>query len=157
MGLARSRTPVAPCVAPAPAPDLDDAPDPFRPEDRMNTDHTLPDAEERQMAMFAHLSMLSLFITGFGLVVGPLVIWLMKKDESAFVDENGMEAVNFAISIVIWNVAAVAMAFTVILLPVAFVIWIGSGLFVLIMSIVAGLKANDGITFRYPLTFRLLR
>lgn len=123
----------------------------------MNNDPTTPDSDERQMAMFAHLSMLSVFISGFGLVVAPLVIWLMKKDESAFVDENGKEAVNFGISIVIWNIAAFAMFFTVILIPVSFVIWIGSSLFLLIMSIVAGLKANDGITYRYPLTFRLLK
>ncbi|QDU86379.1 hypothetical protein Pla163_35300 [Planctomycetes bacterium Pla163] len=123
----------------------------------MNTDPTTPDADERQMAMFAHLSMLSFFLTGIGLLAGPIVVWLMKKDESAFVDENGKEAINFAISIVIWNIAAFVMFFTVILIPVSFVIWIGSSLFLLVMSIVAGLKANEGTIFRYPLTFRLLR
>lgn len=123
----------------------------------MNTDPAAPDSDERQMAMFVHLSMLSLFVTGFGLIVAPLIIWLMKKDESAFVDENGKEALNFAISFVIWNIAAFAMLFTVILIPVAFVIWIGGALFLLILSIIAGLKANDGITYRYPLTLRLLK
>lgn len=119
-------------------------------------DALAPDAEERQWAMFAHLSMLSMYITGFGFIVGPIVVWLMKRDESAFVDECGREATNFAISCSIWLVASIAMAFTIVLLPVAFLIWIFGGLAATILCVIAGLKANQGEVYRYPLTLRLI-
>lgn len=118
---------------------------------------TMPDADERQWAMFAHLSILSLYLTGFGYLIGPIVVWLLKRDASAFVDESGKEAVNFALSCTIWLVASIAMAFTIVLLPVAFLIWIAGGLYMTVLCVIAGVKANEGTLYRYPLTFRLLR
>lgn len=117
----------------------------------------LPDAEERQWGMIAHLSSLSWYVTGVGMFLGPLIVWAMKKDESEFVAECGKEAMNFAISALIWIVASFVMFFTVILAPVSFVIWIFGWLFVTIMPIIAGVKANAGEVYRYPLTFRFIR
>jgi len=115
-----------------------------------------PDADERQWGMIAHLSLLAFYLGGIGLLIGPIVVWMMKKNESEFVDECGKEAVNFALSCLIWLVASIVMFFTLVLAPVAIAIWIFGGLFVTIVSVVAGIKANSGVLYRYPLTLRLI-
>ncbi|MCK4299896.1 MAG: DUF4870 domain-containing protein [Planctomycetes bacterium] len=103
------------------------------------------------MAMLAHL--LALF-TGF---VGPLIIWLMKKDESDLVNDQGKEALNFGISISICYSIAVVLTMTIVLA----VIGIPLGLAVLIFAIVniisAAMAANKGERFRYPLCIRLIK
>jgi len=122
------------------------------------------DPGARQWGMFAHLSALlgALVTTGWagsvGCFIGPLVIWLAKKDEMPFVDDQGKEALNFNIT--------VAIAFLVLTL-----FWIGTfgiglivaipgyiivGLYWFVMTIVASIKANDGITYRYPICLRLI-
>ncbi len=107
--------------------------------------------DENSMAMLAHL--LALF-TGF---VGPLIIWLMKKDESDLVNDQGKEALNFGISISICYSIAVVLTMTIVLA----VIGIPLGLAVLIFAIVniisAAMAANKGERFRYPLCIRLIK
>ena len=111
-----------------------------------------PTKEERSLAMACHLLALIGFIVPFGNLVGPLVMWLVKKDESAFVDDQGKEAVNFNITMSIAGVVCVMLAFVVIgaiLLPILGIFW-------LVVTIIAGLKANDGVAYRYPFTLRLI-
>ena len=64
---------------------------------------------ERDWAMFTHLSAFAVFITGIGGIVGPLVMWLMKKEEYPFVNEQGKEAVNFQISILIYIIVSIPL------------------------------------------------
>ncbi|MFV1964993.1 MAG: DUF4870 domain-containing protein, partial [Pirellulaceae bacterium] len=60
-------------------------------------------SDERQWAMFAHLAALSGYIgIPFGNIIGPLIVWMIKKDESSFVDDQGKESLNFQISMLIW-------------------------------------------------------
>jgi uncharacterized Tic20 family protein len=115
---------------------------------------SFPTEDERQWGMFAHLSILSTYVTGIGLVAGPLIVWLMKKDESAFVDACGREALNFGISVLLWNVAAVLCLFTIVLIPVSIALWCVLGVAGIVLPIVAGLKAKEGVAYRYPLVFR---
>jgi len=103
--------------------------------------------DERTMATLAHI--LTLF-TGF---IGPLIIWLIKKDQSDFVDDQGKEALNFGISIAIYYVASWILCFVIIgflLLPAVFI-------FTLVNIIRAAIAANKGERFRYPLCIRLIK
>ena len=122
-------------------------------------------AEERQWAMFAHLSALlgGLVTAGWagsvGCFIGPLVIWMLKKDTMPFVDDQAKEALNFNIT--------VAIIFFVLLMLTLFTLGIGIiltgpvmvivGLAWLVLTIIAGIKANQGERYRYPLTLRLVK
>ncbi|TWI10603.1 DUF4870 domain-containing protein [Aerolutibacter ruishenii] len=123
-----------------------------------------PSKEERQWAMFAHLSalaggLLTSALGGWGMFLGPLVIWLMKKDEMPFVADQAKEALNFNIT-----VAAVLLILTVlgfVTLMIGFIlilpIMVLIGLAALVFIILAAVKANEGVAYRYPLTIRLIK
>lgn len=106
-----------------------------------------PASDERTMAMLCHL--LGIF-TGF---LGPLIIWLIKKDSSPFVDDQGKEALNFQITVIIGYVAAFVLSFVLI----GFLI--GPAVFVLsvVFCVLATMKANSGVAYRYPLNIRFIR
>ena len=109
-------------------------------------------ADERQWAMFAHLSALIGFIIPFGNLLGPLVIWLMKKETMPFVDQQGKEALNFQITVTI----AMMVSAILIIVVIGFVLMFIIGLAALILTIMAGIKANEGVAYRYPFTLRLI-
>ena len=109
--------------------------------------------EERTWGMLAHLAALSGYITGIGFIVGPLVVWLIKKDESDFVDDQGKESLNFQITVFIFYIISFILAFVVI----GIFMLIALGLIQLILVIVAMIKANDGVRYRYPINFRFIR
>ena len=117
----------------------------------------IPGKDERTWAMVAHLSAFSYYITGIGIILGPLIVWLAKRDGNPFVDEQAKEALNFQISIVIYYIAAILLCFTVILAVIGVPILIGLHVFQVICMIIAAIKANDGIAFRYPATIRLVK
>jgi len=109
-------------------------------------------ADERQWAMFAHLSALIGFILPFGNLIGPLIIWLMKKETMPFVDQQGKEALNFQITVTI----AMMVSAILIIVVIGFVLMFIIGLAALILTIMAGIKANEGVAYRYPFTLRLI-
>ena len=109
-------------------------------------------ADERQWAMFAHLSALIGFILPFGNLIGPLIIWLMKKETMPFVDQQGKEALNFQITVTI----AMMISAILIIVVIGFVLMFVIGLAALILTIMAGIKANEGVAYRYPFTLRLI-
>lgn len=112
-----------------------------------------PSAEERQWAMFAHLSTLVGLVIPFGSILGPLIIWQIKKAEMPFVDDQGKEAVNFQITILI---AALVSALAMLIL-IGILMIFAVGLAWLVLSIMAGVKANNGEAYRYPFTLRLIK
>lgn len=108
--------------------------------------------DERTWSMAAHLSAF-VQLVGIPSVVGPLVVWLIKKDSSPMVDAHGKEAVNFNISIMLYGVISFLLLFVLIgflLLPVIGVAW-----FVLVL--VATAKATNNEFYRYPLTIRFIK
>jgi uncharacterized Tic20 family protein len=121
--------------------------------------------EERTWGMLAHLSSLlgglltAAFGGGWGCFVGPLIVWLVKKDSMPFVDDQGKEALNFNIT--------VAIAFLILLilsvatfgigLFIAIPLWVIIGIAWLVLTIVAAVKANEGVRYRYPFTLRLIK
>ncbi|KZC16571.1 orotate phosphoribosyltransferase [Rhodanobacter sp. FW510-R12] len=111
-----------------------------------------PSAEERQWAMFAHLSALAGVIIPLGSIIGPLVIWLIKKDTMPFVNDQGKEALNFNITVAIAAIVGWILCFILIGFLVLAVLAIGWLVFVIIATI----KANEGTTYRYPFTLRLV-
>lgn len=117
------------------------------------TDPAGPSAEARQWAMFMHLSaLIGYFLVPFGSIVAPLVMWQMKKNESPFIDEQGKEALNFQITVAIAVIVCLILSFVLIgllLLPLV-------GLAALILTIMGGIKANEGVSYRYPFTLRLV-
>jgi uncharacterized protein len=105
-----------------------------------------PTSEERMVAMLAHLIT---FVSSF---IGPLVIYLVKKDESAFVGDQAKEVLNFHLSVLIYLIAGVLSCFVLI----GFVLLPALGVFVLVVTIMGAIAAYDGKAFRYPLCIRFL-
>lgn len=112
--------------------------------------------DARMWGMICHLAGLGGLIPivpVIGSVIGPLVVWQMKKDEFGFVNDQGKEAVNFQISILIYAIVSALLIFAcvgVVLLPAVYI-------FDLIFLLIAAVKANDGERYRYPLTIRFIK
>ena len=109
--------------------------------------------QERSYAMGCHLAALVGYLIPFGNVLGPLVMWLIKKDESAVIDANGKEALNFQISIALYAFISILLAFVVI----GVFLLIAIGIFNLVMIIMAAVKVNKGQEFQYPLSIRFIK
>lgn len=116
------------------------------------------DANARQWAVFAHLSALIGLITGL-MWLGPLIIYLVKKDDHPYIADQGREALNFNISVFIYlvvgSIAAVILTLVLIgllLIPVVIAIAIAW----LVLVVIAAVKANSGEMYRYPLTIRFV-
>lgn len=107
------------------------------------------DRDARMWAMFCHLAGLAAFTPispAFGSVVGPLILWLVKKDQFAFVDEQGKEAVNFQITMLVYGLVAGLLCFACI----GFILLPAVVLADIICIIVAAVRTNDGYHYRYP-------
>jgi len=109
--------------------------------------------EERTWGMLSHLIALAGVLVPFGSIIGPLVIWLVKKDEMPFVDDQGKESLNFQITMLIAFIICILLMFVFIgiflMIPLA-IYW-------LVVVIMAAVKANDGIAYRYPYAIRFLK
>ena len=105
------------------------------------------------------------FVPGVGHIIGPLIIWLLKKDEYPEVDDQGKESLNFQISMLIYTVALGALFFVLIWVLVGFLLLPFFGLLYLldlwvanlVLVIMASIKASEGKLYRYPLTIRLIK
>jgi hypothetical protein len=116
------------------------------------TEH-LPNEEERTWAMLCHFSVFSMFVFPFGNILAPLIIWLIKKEEMPFVENQSKEVLNFQISMTIYA----AVAFLLIIILVGIPILIGLGICNVVMTIVAAIKANEGENYRYPINLRMIK
>lgn len=118
-------------------------------------------AEARQWGMLAHLTALSGILTGgIGCIVGPLLVWLLKRETSPFVDDQGKEALNFNIAFLIATVLLWVVGSILLIILVGFLFYLAAfvlGIYWLVVTIIATIKANDGIEYRYPLTFRIIK
>ena len=105
-----------------------------------------PSADDKTFAMLAHLLGIITF------AIGPLIIWLMKKDQSPFVNDQGKEALNFQLTMLIgWVVSGFTIWFCI-----GGLIGLAVAIVNLIFCIMAGLKAKDGIAYRYPFNNRFI-
>ena len=109
----------------------------------------MSDSDQRMWAMLAHLGGILL---GF---VAPLIVWLVYREKSRFVDEQAKEALNFQITMLIgWVVIFILTLVTLgILFFLYFILWI----VIVAFSIIGGLAANKGQAYRYPFALRLIK
>ena len=115
--------------------------------------------EERMWGMFCHLAALAGFLPmmPFLAVVGPLVIWLLKKDEYPFVNAQGKAAVNFQISMLIYAAFAILLALACRSLGIGIFLLLAVAICDMILTILAATKANEGETFQYPASLTFIR
>jgi uncharacterized Tic20 family protein len=130
-------------------PDPSPAPAPPAPEPGPGT----PNADERQWAMLCHLGgLVGHLLLGFGHIVAPLVLWLIRREKMPFVNQEGKEAVNFQISVTIYALASGALVTFCIGIPML----IALGIFDLVVVIMACIDASNGKGYRYPLCIRFI-
>ncbi len=152
-----SENPFDPSQSSTPPPPTPSSPPP-------DSHHSGVSADQRQWAMFAHLSaiagaVLTSGVGGWGTFLGPLIIWLIKKDTMPFVDDQAKEALNFNITVAIVFFALWVLVF--LTLGIGFLIaipaWFVVGIAWLVFTIIAAIKSNDGVAYRYPFTLRLVK
>lgn len=108
--------------------------------------------EERNWAVLAHVSALLVYPTLIGGIVGPLVIWLIRRDDMSFAADQAKETLNFQITVYLAGLVCGVL----MLLLVGFVLL---GLLVvahLVLTIIAAVKASEGVAYRYPFNLRLI-
>jgi uncharacterized Tic20 family protein len=108
---------------------------------------------ERNWSMLCHLSAFAGFFFPFGSVIGPLICWLSKRDESAWVNLNGRNSMNFQISILLYMVLVIPLCFIIIGFPIIFMLLTLK----VVCIIIASIKASKGELFRYPLVIPFIQ
>jgi uncharacterized Tic20 family protein len=106
----------------------------------------------RTFQMLAHLSAFAGLFIPFGNILGPFVVWMIKKDEMPSLDAHGKESMNFQISLTIYLIVSFILWFVLIGIPIT----IALSIFWLVMVIMASVKANEGVLYKYPLTIRFI-
>ena len=141
-------------------------------------------ASERSSSMLIHLSALATYVMPLGSIILPLILWQTTKKDSSYVDHHGKEAVNFNLSFFLYNVISIVVLLGSVLGTVFTAIRVedaadsseimgmllGTGSFItaivvlsiigiikLILMIIASVKANQGVLYRYPLTIRFIK
>jgi uncharacterized protein len=113
----------------------------------------IPTQDERTWGMLAHLTAFAGFIVPLGFIIGPLVVWLIKRDQSAFVADQGKEALNFNISVLL----AIAVCGALVWILIGILLGVALFVFWMAVTIIAGIKASEGIRYRYPYALRLVK
>lgn len=108
--------------------------------------------DERLWATLCHIAAFAGFVIPLGNVLGPLTVWLIKKDVYPLVDDQGKEALNFNISVIIYAIVGLILVFALIGFPLL----IALGIFWLVVTIMAAMAANRGERYRYPLCIRIV-
>ena len=114
---------------------------------------TRPDKDARTWGMLCHLMALSGCIIPLGNLLGPIIIWAIKKDDAPFINDQGKEAINFQITVTIMAVIAIILS----LIAIGFLLLVALMLYSVVMVVVAAIKSYDGESYRYPFTIRLLK
>jgi uncharacterized Tic20 family protein len=109
--------------------------------------------DENTLGIVCHLLAFATFVVPFGNILGPLVLWLIKRADSPYIDTVGREVLNFNIS---WTIYALVAFFSIFAL-IGFVLLPLVGLAWLVFVIMAAIKASEGKIYSYPLTIRLIK
>ena len=109
--------------------------------------------EEKNWGSFCHLAAFAGFVfPPVGFIFGPLIVWLIKKNEMPFVDDQGKEALNFQLTMLIIFIISCFL----VLIFIGFMLLIFWSVFQLVIVIVAAIKASDGVCYRYPMTIHFI-
>ncbi|HET6398229.1 MAG TPA: DUF4870 domain-containing protein [Candidatus Thermoplasmatota archaeon] len=109
--------------------------------------------KENEMAMWLHLSALSGLVVPFGSILGPLIFWLVKKDQMPSLDRHGKEALNFQITVAL----AMVVSFVLVFILIGILMMLAVGIAALVFTILAGVRAGRGEAPGYPFSFRFLK
>jgi uncharacterized Tic20 family protein len=113
-----------------------------------------PPKTERDWAVICHLAAIAgLLLPWVGIIVGPVIVWLLKRDGLPFVDDQGREAVNFQITMFIAGIVCMVLMMVLI----GFALFVALVLFDIAFTIVAAVKASEGVAYRYPVNLRLIK
>jgi uncharacterized Tic20 family protein len=112
-----------------------------------------PHRDAYTWGMLCHLSALVGYFVPFGNIIAPLIIWLIKRDNDPFVNDQGKEAVNFQISITIYTAIASILILILIGIPAIIALAIMNIVFIIIATV----KSSNGEAYRYPMTIRFLK
>jgi uncharacterized Tic20 family protein len=110
------------------------------------------DSDSRMWAMFLHLSQLLHFIPLAGFII-PIVIWQVKKDELPWLDQHGKNVVNWMISEIIYFFVSFLLIIVVVGVPLLVVM----GICAIVFPVVAGIKANNGVVWKYPMVITFFK
>jgi uncharacterized protein len=108
---------------------------------------------ERDWAMFCHLSAVAGYLIPFGGIIGPLIFWTSRKDNSEWVNQNGRSSMNFQLSMLLYLVLTIPLCIILIGIPILIFLWI----FRLVCIVVASIKASHGEVFKYPLSIPFIQ
>jgi len=119
---------------------------------------------DRTWDVLCHLSALAMYAFPFGHILGPLIVWLVKRDSLPSVDAHGKESLNFQLSLTLYLMIAAGVTLSLcfiliglLLVPLLFLAAVLFPVLDLIMVIIAAVKAGNGELFRYPLTVRFIK
>jgi uncharacterized Tic20 family protein len=131
--------------------------DDFRPTETMgdaaSNNQAVLSQDEKNWGMFCHVAVFAGCIVPLGNIIGPLVIWLMKKDQYGFVDYNARQAMNFQITFLIAMLAGALLSFVLI----GILMMIGLGIFALVATIKAIVASSRGEFYSYPWSIQFIR
>lgn len=129
---------------------------PATPETPMTEPVQLDENKDARMwGMLCHISALAGFVLPFGNLIGPLVLWQIKKNEFPFADDQGKESLNFQILVSIALLVTVVLGVVTcgigfILTPLVLIVGV-------VFAILGGVKANTGVKYRYPFNWRMIK
>jgi hypothetical protein len=109
--------------------------------------------DTRLWGMILHLSVLAGHVVPYAGLIAPIVIWQLKKNELPGIDQHGKNAVNWIISFIIYSVVCILLIFVIIGIPMMIIL----GVLGLIFPIIAGIKANNGEYWKYPLSITFFK
>jgi hypothetical protein len=120
-----------------------------------------PESQARMWNMLCHLSALAACVgVPFGNILGPLLVWQIKKNEFPSVEIHGKAALNFQITVTLATLAGAAVAFVLaffcvgwLLFPLVGLLWVAG----IVFAVIAGLKANNGEDYKYPYSFEFVK
>jgi uncharacterized Tic20 family protein len=123
------------------------------PTNPLPTSTSTQSSDVRTWCVLCHASaLLGLFLHFLGHLLGPLIVWLVKRGDSPEIDAHGKESLNFQLSMLIYDAIAGILCIVLIGIPILIILWIMNTVFVIIASI----RASEGQLYRYPFTIRFL-
>lgn len=109
--------------------------------------------EEHKWAMLCHAAAFAGFVIPFGNVLGPLLVWLLKREGMPFVDAQGKEAINFQLTMTIVYLVGILL----IIILIGILLIVVAAVVSVILTIIAMINASSGTAYRYPFTIRFVK
>jgi hypothetical protein len=108
---------------------------------------------ERNWSMLCHITAFGGYFFPFGGIIGPLICWLSRREESAWVDQNGKASLNFQLSMLLYMVLAFPLVFLLIGIPIEMFL----ALLEVVSIVIASIKASKGERYRYPISIPFIQ